>query len=194
MEAPYITQDVTGIIFRIKYYGSHTTNVNTINHQYYSTKELKMADKKLRLDTITTRATPNTHEGWVGGAGQAMVDGNKNKRTPKHHVTHSTLHTLKPILPVEFEKNIFCFICSSASINPLLLLEIQGWLSILSQWGPLSLANLYLVHANQVHLLTMCTLSIRPFLKGCKFNSSKVSHPILTVFLSVPQQSDDVIN
>ena len=31
MEEPYITQDVTGIIFRIKYYGPHTKNINTIN-------------------------------------------------------------------------------------------------------------------------------------------------------------------
>ena len=31
MGEPYITQDVTGIIFGIKYYGSHTTNINTIN-------------------------------------------------------------------------------------------------------------------------------------------------------------------
>ena len=193
MEAPYITQHVTGIISRIKYYGSHTTNINTINHQYYSTKELKMADKKLRLDTITTRATQITHEGWVGEAGQAMVDC-KKKKSSETPCDPKSLHTLKPILPAEFEKNIFCFIRSSASVNPLLLLEIQGRLSILSQWGPLSLANLYLACANQVRLLTMCTLSISPFLKGCMFNSSKVSHPILTVFLSLPQQSDDVIN
>ena len=38
-----------------------------------------MADKKLRLDTITTRATQITHEGWVGEAGQAMVDCKKKK-------------------------------------------------------------------------------------------------------------------
>ena len=143
-----------------------------------------MAVKKLRLDTITTTAAQKTHEGWVGRAGQVMVD--ETPCDPK------PFHTLKPILPAECKKNIFCFICSSVSVNPCLLLEIQGQLSLLSQWGLLSLANLYLAHANQVHLLTMCTLSISPLLKGCKFSSSKVSHPILTVFLSLPQQGDDV--
>ena len=143
-----------------------------------------MAVKKLRLDTITTTAAQKTHEGWVGRAGQAMVD--ETPCDPK------PFHTLKPILPAECEKNIFCFICSSASVNPCLLLEIQGQLSLLSQWGLLSLANLYLARANQVHQLTTCTLSISPLLKGCKFSSSKVSHPILTVFLSLPQQGDVV--
>ena len=124
-----------------------------------------------------------------------MVDGRKRKKqkTSETPCDPKPLHTLKPILPAECEKkNIFCFIRSSASENPCLLLEIQGQLSLLSQWGLLSLANLYLARANQVHLLTTCTLSISPFLQGCKFSSSKVSHPILTVFLSLPQQSDDV--
>ena len=30
---------------------------------------IKMAVKKLRLDTITTTAAQKTHQGWVGGAG-----------------------------------------------------------------------------------------------------------------------------
>ena len=152
-----------------------------------------MAVKKLRLDTITTTAAQKTHEGWVGCTGQAMVDGKKKKqKNSETPCDPKPFHTLKPILPAECKKNIFCFICSSVSVNPCLLLEIQGQLSLLSQWGLLSLANLYLAHANQVHLLTMCTLSISPLLKGCKFSSSKVSHPILTVFLSLPQQGDDV--
>ena len=42
----------------------------------------KKADKKLRLDTITNQnyvTTSKTHRGWVGGAGQAMADGNQAK-------------------------------------------------------------------------------------------------------------------
>jgi len=46
-----------------------------------------MADKKLRLDarkkdystTSNSKTTQQTCEGWVGGASQSTVDGNKNK-------------------------------------------------------------------------------------------------------------------
>ena len=49
--------------------------------------------------------------GWVGGAGQAMVDGN-NKRDLK------TPKTLKPILPPVCKKNVSRFIHTSASGKP----------------------------------------------------------------------------
>ena len=31
--------------------------------------------------------TEKTHEGWVGGAGQAMVDGKKQTKPPTSHAT-----------------------------------------------------------------------------------------------------------
>ena len=58
------------------------------------------------------------HAGRVGGAGQAMAEGNKNNWTPKRHVTWRPHHTLEPILPTVCEKYVFRFIRSSASGKP----------------------------------------------------------------------------
>lgn len=54
-----------------------------------------------------------------GGAGQAMVDGNKNNRTLKRHVSWRPLHnTLEPILPAVCQKKVFCFFRFSANEKP----------------------------------------------------------------------------
>ena len=52
-------------------------------------------ESALRLDTRTNRtmAPLKLVKEQEGGAGQAMVDGNKNNRTLKRHVSWRPLHT-----------------------------------------------------------------------------------------------------
>lgn len=69
MEEPYITQDVKGIFFRVKLWFLHYKYQHHKSLVLQHKGAIKMAAKKLRLYTITTRATQKTHEEWVGGAG-----------------------------------------------------------------------------------------------------------------------------
>ena len=71
MEEPYITQDVNGhfFFFRIKLWFSHYKYQHHKSLVLQHKGAIKMAVKKLRLDTITTTAAQKTHQGWVGGAG-----------------------------------------------------------------------------------------------------------------------------
>lgn len=74
---------------------SLTFNNNTTNQQYYSTEELKTAEKKLLLDTWTTR-TAALSEMWLGvahkntwgvdGWGRSVTDRDKTNWILKHHV------------------------------------------------------------------------------------------------------------
>ena len=62
--------------------------------------------------------TLKIHGGWVGGEGQAVVEGNKNNWTLKCNVTwrppaHSNSYS-QPCL----KKNVFCFFRPSASRKP----------------------------------------------------------------------------
>ena len=52
-----------------------------------------------------------------GGAGQAMVDGNKNNRTLKTMWAEDPC-TLEPILPAVCQKKVFCFFRFSANEKP----------------------------------------------------------------------------
>lgn len=63
MEETYITQDVMGIFFRIKLWFSHYKYQHDKTLVLQHKGAIKMAVKKLRLDTITTTPTQKTHEG-----------------------------------------------------------------------------------------------------------------------------------
>lgn len=125
MEAPYIyiTQDVTGIIFLEYNYGPHTT-------KYQRHKSLVLQHKGAKNGRQETETRYNYNQSYckntwrVGGQGRIGNGGWQKKKNSETPHDPKPLHILKPILPAKCEKNIFCFIRSSASVNPRLLLAI----------------------------------------------------------------------
>ena len=79
MEEPYITQDVAGIIFRIKYYGSHTTN-----NQHH--KSLVLQHKRAKNGRQETETIYNNNQSYpkntsrVGGRDRIGNGGRQKKR------------------------------------------------------------------------------------------------------------------
>ena len=68
-------------------------------------------------DYSKNKNNSKTHEHMVGGAGQAIMDGNKTTELWTSKWPENLPYT-RPILPAVCEKNVFHFICSSVNRKP----------------------------------------------------------------------------